>query len=192
MKELPPSFFSRSAVAVAKELIGKILLVKGIKSRIVETEAYGRDAASHANKITERSRLMVETYGHIYVYLIYGIYHCLNITADKADAGAVLIRAVEPLSDFEELQSNRGIGRKAERKAKKITSLCSGPGKLCRALGIRQEHNGLKLGVEFKVMDDGLKVSIASSPRIGITKGKELPWRFYVKGSEFVSKSRIK
>src|SRR3989344_9666799 len=145
MKELPQSFFSHPAVTVAKELVGKILLVGKIKSRIVETEAYGRDAASHAHKITERSRLMVETYGHIYVYLIYGMYHCLNITADKTDAGAVLIRAVEPLFGFEVLQANRVIDRKTRRKAEKITGLCSGPGKLCQALGISQKHNGLKL-----------------------------------------------
>lgn len=181
MKPLPQSFFARDTVVVAQDLIGKIIEIKGIKSRIVETEAYCRDEASHAHKKTERSQIMFDTYSYVYVYLIYGMYHCLNFTANKKDAGAVLIRAVEPLDNFEKLKLNRNTD--------KITSLCSGPGKLCQALGIDKKYNGLKLGKEIKIFDDGFTAKIGSSSRIGIVKAKELPWRFFAEGSEFVSKS---
>ena len=95
---LPPSFFARNTVTVAKELLGKVMVVNGARVRIVETEAYRSDEASHAFKKTERSAIMFDTYGHVYVYLIYGMYHCLNITTNKNDIGAVLIRSLQPLN----------------------------------------------------------------------------------------------
>ncbi len=122
MKPLPLSFFARDTVTVARELLGKIISINGMQARIVETEAYGRDPASHAFKRTERSKLMYDTFGHIYVYLIYGMYECVNVTTDKNDAGAVLLRAVQPLTGISRMQRNR--------KVNKITELCSGPGKL--------------------------------------------------------------
>ena len=151
-----------------------------MKARIVETEAYGRDKASHAFKKTERSKIMYDTYGHVYVYLIYGIHYCLNFTTDKNEAGAVLIRAVEPLE---------GIGSmKKNRKTNEINNLCNGPGKLCLALGIDKKHNGLKLGKEITLFDDYFKVKkIQSSSRIGINDDQHLQWRFYIKDNEFVS-----
>ena len=181
MKPLPASFFARDTVEVAKDLLGKIISVNGFKGRIVETEAYGRDPASHAFTKTERSALMFDTHAYVYVYLIYGMYHCLNFTSDRHNAGAVLIRAVEPLNNIEEL--------KRIRKNNKITSLCSGPGKLCQAFGINKKHNGLKLGGKITVFDDGFTVGrIATSSRIGIKDALDLQWRFYSKDNQFVSR----
>ncbi len=183
MKQLPKSFFARNTVDIAKELLGKVISVNGFQGRIVETEAYGRDPASHAYKKTERSALMFDTYGHVYVYLIYGMYWCINFTTEKNQAGAVLIRAVEPLNKIDEL--------KKARKTDKITSLCSGPGKLCRAFGIDRNLNGLPLGGKIKVFDDGFGVrKIASSSRVGIKDARDLQWRFFIKNNEFVSRPK--
>jgi len=184
MKLLPRSFFARNTVTVAKELIGKILSVNGMQVRIVETEAYGRDPASHAFKKTERSKIMYDTYGYIYVYLIYGMYECVNVTTEKDDAGAVLLRAVEPLTGISRMQRNR--------QAHTITELCSGPGKLCQALGITRKLNGLKVGNQVRIYDDGYTVGrIGRSSRIGIQDALHLQWRFFVEGNEYVSKVKI-
>ena len=184
MKSLPASFFQRDTVLVAQELLGKIISVKGCTARIVETESYGRDPASHAFTRTERSALMFDTYGCVYVYLIYGMYYCLNFTTEKVgEPGAVLIRAVEPLSGIDDM--------KQRRKTEKILNLCSGPGKLCTALGIDMKLNGIKLGKEIVVYDDGFIVGkIGKSSRVGIKDALHLEWRFFVEGSEWVSKYR--
>jgi DNA-3-methyladenine glycosylase len=183
MKQLLKSFFERDTVEVAKELLGKVIVVNGVKGRIVEVEAYGRDSASHAFKKTERSSLMFDTNGYVYVYLIYGMYNCLNFTTNSDGAGAVLIRAVEPLSGIDRM--------KERRKTDKIENLCSGPGKLCSALGINKNFNGLKVGKEIKVYDNGFKVEIETSSRIGIKDALDLQWRFFVKDNEFVSKVKL-
>ncbi len=150
-------------------------------ARIVETEAYGKDPASHAFKRTERSALMYDTYGHVYVYLIYGMYECINFTTERNQPGAVLIRAVEPLKGIKRMKKNR--------KTEDIYNLCSGPGKLCRALGISRKHNGLPLGDEVQVHDDGYKIQkIGVSSRIGIKDALHLPWRFFIAGNGFVSR----
>ena len=150
--------------------------------RIVETEAYMEgDPASHCYTRTPRSTLMYDTHGHVYVYLIYGIYHCLNFTTEKSKGGAVLIRAVEPLNNVEEM--------KVRRKTNVLTNLCSGPGKLCQAVGIDKTHNGVPLGNGITVFDDGfVPKKIEETTRIGITKAVEKPWRFYISGNEHVSK----
>ena len=168
MKLINQQFFARDTVTVAKELLGKIMVLNNFKCRIVETEAYGRDPASHTCKRTERSSLMFDTFGYVYVYLIYGMYYCLNFTTERNEAGAVLIRAVQPL--------NAEIN-------------CSGPGKLCRALGIDMSYNGSKIGDKIKVYDDGFIAEIASSPRIGIKDALDLEWRFFIKDNKFVSKT---
>jgi DNA-3-methyladenine glycosylase len=184
MKQLSKSFFARDTVVVAKELLGKVIEVNGFRGRIVETEAYGRDPASHAFKKTERSQIMFDTHGHVYVYLIYGMYNCINFTTERDEAGAVLIRAVEPLNRVNEL--------KIIRRTEKENNLCSGPGKLCMAYGINKEHNGLVLGNEVRVFDDGFVVDkIESSSRIGIKDALGLQWRFFVEGNEYVSKVKV-
>tara|TARA_Y100000310_G_scaffold314648_1_gene364224 strand:+ start:124 stop:666 length:543 start_codon:yes stop_codon:yes gene_type:complete len=180
MKPLPQSFFARDSVIVAQELLGKVITINNYKVRIVETEAYKDDKASHAHKRTERSAIMYDTYGHVYVYLIYGMHNCLNFTTEKEAPGAVLIRAVEPLNRIEEL--------KQKRNTNNTFNICSGPGKLTLALGIDRELNSLKLGKEIKVFDDGYIVkNINSSSRIGIKDDLHLQWRFSL-DSEFVSK----
>ncbi len=181
MKPLTPSFFARNTVKVAKSLLGKIISVNGMHARIVETEAYGRDPASHAFKRTERSALMYDTHGHVYVYLIYGMYECINFTTERNQPGAVLIRAVEPLKGIERMKKNRGT--------EEIYNLCSGPGKLCEALGISRKLNGLPLGNKVQVHDDGYKIQkIGVSSRIGIKDALHLPWRFFIEGNGFVSR----
>ncbi|MBI4152208.1 DNA-3-methyladenine glycosylase [Candidatus Woesearchaeota archaeon] len=183
MKPLPLSFFARDTVEVARDLLGKVIVVHGTSGKIVETEAYKRDPASHAYTKTERSRIMYETQGHVYVYLIYGMYHCLNFTTEKNDAGAVLIRAVEPLSGIEEM--------KRRRKTTTETNLCSGPGKVCQAFAIGKQHSGIRLGKDIKIYDDlSVVPAIKTGPRIGISEAKELPWRFYLEGNTFVSKRK--
>jgi DNA-3-methyladenine glycosylase len=150
-------------------------------ARIVETEAYRKDPASHAHTKTERSALMYDTYGHVYVYLIYGMYNCVNFTTEKDDAGAVLIRAVEPIFNIKQMKSLR--------KTDNLYNLCSGPGKLCMALGIDKNLNGKKIGGELKIYDDGFKVNkIGRSGRVGITAATDLLWRFYIAENKFVSK----
>ncbi len=181
MIPLSKSFFARDSLLVAKELLGKIIEIDGMRGRIVETESYGVDPASHAFKRTKRSELMHTTFGYVYVYLIYGMYNCLNFTTNKNTAGAVLIRAVEPLSKIETM--------KQRRKTEKINNLCSGPDKLCQSFGITTIDNGKIIGEKVIVFDDEFTVpSIATSSRVGIKDAKELEWRFFIKGNEFVSK----
>jgi DNA-3-methyladenine glycosylase len=156
MKQLPMEFFDRDTVAVARELVGKILQVGRRRARILEVEAYKQDRASHARTLTERSRIMHETHGHVYVYLVYGMYYCLNITTDSKP-GAVLIRGLD-------------------------CEGCGGPGKLCRELGITAADNGLRLGKRFRVFDDGSRPRVKSSGRIGIREDTHLRWRFYAEG----------
>ena len=183
MKPLPISFFARNSLVIAQELLGKIIEIDGMQGRIVETEAYRSDSASHAFKKTVRSALMYDTYGHVYIYLIYGMYNCLNFTTEKNTPGAVLIRAVEPLSKIDVM--------KKRRKTEKIHNLCSGPGKLCQAFEINKEYNGHPIGINIQVFDDGYIVnSIGKSSRIGIKDAQELEWRFFVMNSLFVSKTK--
>lgn len=155
MKQLNTEFFNRDTVKVARELVGKILQVDDIKARILEVEAYKTDKASHAYKQTPRSKIMFDTYGHVYVYFIYGMYHCLNITTDSKP-GAILIRAIDYPN-------------------------CDGPGKLCKTLNISKKDNHAKLGYRFKILDDGFKQKIYSAERIGIKEDTYLKWRFYLR-----------
>ena len=175
-------FFNRNTLIIAKQLLGKIIDINGVQARIVETEAYRDDPASHAYTKTDRSKIMYDTYGHVYIYLIYGMYNCLNFTTEThGKPGAVLIRALEPLTEIETMQKRR--------KTNNLHNLCSGPGKLCQALNIIKEYNNTKIGDKIKIYDDGFKVkSISKSSRIGISKAKELQWRFYIKDNKFVSK----
>ena len=172
-------FFKKDAVVVAKALLGKTISYNGCSGVIVETEAYKSDPASHAYKITPRSRIMLETYGKWYVYLIYGMYYCLNITTNSGKVGAVLIRAVQPIKGLDKMAKRR--------KTDKISNLCSGPGKLCQAFGISKRLNGKGLNV-IKIFDSERVGKIVATGRIGIQEQKILPWRFYLKDNEWVSR----
>ncbi len=201
LKLIPKSFFKNDAVYVAQKLLGKVIKLGNCSGMIVETEAYKSDEASHGAKRTERSDIMYSSYGHWYVYLIYGMYNCVNITTNEIDKpGAVLIRALEPVEGIRDMMKRRSKEKKGTRKVTdrerkeniKIHNLCSGPGKLCSALNINKAHNGLEVNDQIQICNyKNFKTNqIQSSGRIGIQKAKDLEWRFYVKGNEFVS-SRV-
>ena len=182
MKLLPRSWFAEDAVTLAPKLLGKIVKRGSCAGIIVETEAYTDDPASHAYRITPRSRAMRDTYGQWYVYFTYGMHWCANITTNKGSVGAVLIRAVEPLS---------GLGTmRHRRKTKGVYALCSGPAKFCQAFGITGEQNGEPAAGDFAIYDASEIPAdhIATSERIGIRSGTALPWRFYIKDNPFVSR----
>lgn len=191
-KRLPRDFFRQSAVELAPQLIGKVLGIAGpqgpISGRIVETEAYPGypDEASHsARGSTPRCEVMFRAGGVAYVYFTYGCHHCVNVVCDAEGIGAaVLIRALEPLTGIAEMQKRRG--------KTKLTELCSGPGKLCQALGLNLIHNGFDLRSSELFITSGSKASsLASSPRIGISKNKEVAWRFYEKDSPYLSQKNM-
>jgi DNA-3-methyladenine glycosylase len=180
MPDLDREFFARDTVAVARDLIGATLIVGGCAGRIVETEAYTTDAASHAVTRSRQAAIMRETFGHVYVYLIYGMYYCLNITTEGEGIGAVLIRAVEPTRGMEWMQQRRGTSN--------VRLLASGPGRLCAAFGIDLTMNGEPLGRQIHILGREAEPPISASPRIGITRATELDWRFYETGNPFVSR----
>jgi DNA-3-methyladenine glycosylase len=180
-KFVKPSFFASSTLDVAPRLIGKVLEANGVSGRIVEVEAYTDDPASHAFRRTDRSEIMFATYGHVYVYFIYGMYYCLNFTTDRRHAGAILIRAIEPLTGIELM--------KKRRRVEDVHRLCNGPGKLCQAFGIDLRFNWTEIGDRLKLYA-GKSGLVQTSPRIGITKAADLHWRFFEAGNPFVSKMK--
>jgi DNA-3-methyladenine glycosylase len=178
---LDRSFFNRPVVDVARDLIGVTLLVDGVGGRLVEVEAYDQtDPASHSFRgPTPRNAAMFGPPGHAYVYKSYGIHWCLNFVCQPGSA--VLVRALEPAQDLPTMQQRRaGLS---------TPQLCSGPGKLCQALGVDLRHNGLPLDqAPFQLRAREMDHEILTGPRIGITKGAETPWRFVLRGSPFLSK----
>jgi DNA-3-methyladenine glycosylase len=175
------SFFERDVTLVARELIGASVFLNGVGGIIVETEAYhSSDAASHSHRgQTERTRAMFGPAAHSYVYLSYGMHWCLNFVS--LPGSGVLIRALEPTAGIEFMMERRG--------AQSLTALCSGPGKLCQALGITNEHYGLPLDQPpFAVTLAEREASVSSSRRIGISKAVEKEWRFSLTGSPFLSR----
>lgn len=190
MKFLPQDFYARDTALVARELLGKILVrrISGevARCRIVETEAYfgEGDPASHAARgRTKRNAVMFGPPGHAYVYFNYGVHHLLNVVTEvEGTAGAVLIRAVEPLAGESLLLVNRPVAN--------IVQLTSGPGKLTQALAIDLKYNGRSLSdVDLGIIDSGADgFKIVSAGRIGISAGKDKDWRFYLDGNRFVSR----
>lgn len=188
------SFFKQSAPTVAKHLLGMHLihhLSQGtISGRIVETEAYNgpADLASHAaRKKPGKARILFGSPGVIYVYKVYGLHFCLNVvTGPESQAGAVLIRAVEPLKGLDIMRSFRGIH---------ITdrNLARGPGNLTRAFNINNSLNGLCIDESsLEILYTPASIEIARGPRVGVDYASECaewPWRFWIKDSPHVSKS---
>lgn len=188
-KVLPRSFYARDTVAVARELLGNIIVnytPEGIiAGRIVETEAYVQgDPACHAARgITPRNSVMFGPPGHAYVYFIYGMHYCFNVvTAPEGVGEAVLVRALEPLEGLPLMRANR--------KRERLTDLCSGPAKLVQALGITRRHNGTDLTEPPLVILKGAEPAenIVTSTRIGINEAEKLPLRFYLEGNMYVSR----
>jgi DNA-3-methyladenine glycosylase len=183
-RPLKRGFFGRSVHEVAPDLIGATLLVNGVGGIIVEVEAYHHtDPAAHSFRgPTPRNRVMFGPPGFSYVYRSYGIHWCINFVCEKeGSASAVLIRALQPTHGIPAMRRRRRLHD--ER------SLCSGPGKLTEALGISDEHNGLPLDVPpIALHARAGKPDVVAGLRIGITKAVELPWRYGLKDSKFLSK----
>ncbi|HEX9599706.1 MAG TPA: DNA-3-methyladenine glycosylase [Gaiellaceae bacterium] len=184
MTKLGRDFFAHSVHEIAPELIGATLLFDGVGGVIVELEAYDHeDPAAHGYRgRTERNRSMFGPPGHAYVYRSYGVHWCLNFVCEpEGVANAVLIRALEPTQGLEAMRVRRGTEN--ERL------LCAGPGRLCQALGITHEHDGLPLDrapFELRARDE--EPEIVRGPRIGITKAADRPWRYCLAGSRFLSR----
>jgi DNA-3-methyladenine glycosylase len=181
---LTSKFFERSVHDVAPELIGAQLTFNGTGGIIVEVEAYHHtDPAAHSYVgKTARNAVMFGPPGHAYVYRSYGIHWCLNFVCEpEGSASAVLIRALTPTHGLAVMRRRRGVSD--ERL------LCSGPGRLCEAMGITSKQNGLRLDrPPFAVHKRCSELDISIGPRIGITKAAEHPWRYGLKGSRFLSK----
>lgn len=184
LKPLDRRFFARSVHIVAPDLIGATLLFKGTGGVIVEVEAYHHtDPAAHSYVgRTERNAVMFGPPGYAYVYRSYGIHWCLNFVCEEdGSASAVLIRAIEPTQGLAAMRRRRGLHE--------ARALCSGPGKLCEALGVTGKHNGLSLDrAPFELRARSETPEIATGVRVGITKAAEKPWRYGLKGSPFLSK----
>ena len=185
-QRLSADFFAADAPTVARALIGATLLVDGVGGTIVETEAYdASEPASHSHRgPTPRSAVMFGPPGHAYVYLSYGMHWCLNFVCREAGHGAgVLIRALAPTAGLDTMRERRG--QQDERL------LCAGPGRLGQALAITPVHNGLALDAApfaLWAAPAASPVALAVGPRIGISKAVDLPWRFGLQGSRYLSR----
>jgi DNA-3-methyladenine glycosylase len=179
------AFFQRPVLEVAPELIGAELYVGGVGGVIVEVEAYDPgDPASHAfrNRRTKRNGAMFLPGGHAYVYRSYGIHWCVNLVCEaEGIAAAVLVRALEPVRGLDEMRARRG--------AVDDRLLCAGPGRVCQALALTREHDGLPLDrPPFDLRARTVEPELLVGPRIGLTKAAERPWRFGLAGSRYLSR----
>jgi DNA-3-methyladenine glycosylase len=176
--------YSQSSLQVARALIGAVILVDGVGGRIVETEAYDADeAASHGHGgLRPRNAALFGPPGHAYVYRSHGIHWCLNVVCrEVGHAAGVLIRALEPTAGLATMRRRRGLDD--ERL------LCSGPGRLGQALGVTGDLDGLPLNLApFDLQPAAKAPEVVSGARIGISKARELPWRFGLAGSRFLSR----
>ena len=187
---LDRAFYERPTVDVARDLLGQILVSETPQGRtagrIVETEAYlgADDPASHAARLrTGRVEAMWGEPGIAYVYRSYGIHWCLNLVCgEEGVAEAVLIRALEPTAGIAEQRRRRGV--------EDVRALCSGPGKLCQALGITRDQDGFPLDKPpFRLEPREDVPEIVTGPRVGITQATELSWRYALAGSPFMSRA---
>jgi DNA-3-methyladenine glycosylase len=181
---LHQNFFARSVHKVAPDLIGVTFLVNGVGGVIVEVEAYhhSEPAAHSYGGRTERNAAMFGPPGHAYVYRSYGVHWCVNFVCEaEGIASAILIRALEPTEGLNTMRRRRAVEDSRQ--------LCSGPGKLCQALGITRAHNALPLDAKpFQLFARSTPVDIVTGVRVGITMAAELPWRYGLKNSQFLSK----
>jgi len=182
---LSREFFARSVHEVAPELIGVTLLVNGVGGPIVEAEAYESavDPSAHGFRgQTPRNASMFGPPGCAYVYRSYGIHWCLNLVCeDEGSAAAVLVRGLEPAHGIELMEQRRGL---ADPRL-----LCAGPGRLCQALGVTRDHDGLPLDQEpFQLLPAEAAPAVVAAPRIGISVATDLPWRYCAAGSPYLSR----
>ena len=202
--KLKREFYSRPTLDVTRDLLGKNLVHcidgKRLVGRIVEAEAYigtvDKAAHSYNNKKTKRNEIMFGPPGHAYVYLIYGMYNCMNVvTQDEGEGTAALIRAVEPVENIEIMTHNRYNKPIEELKKREIFNLTSGPGKLCMAMGItNKNNNGIDLCGDtlwIEEAEENEAFEIVTATRVNIDYAEEaihFPWRFYIKDNPFVSR----
>jgi DNA-3-methyladenine glycosylase len=199
-KFLKRSFFNRDPRIVARELLGKLVVRKQgrkvLAGRIVEVEAYlgTADLAAHAAAgRTARNAVLFGPPGHVYVYFIYGMYYCLNVSClPDGEAGGVLVRALEPIAGLKEMAEARNLRRLDLDSVADLRKLASGPGRLSEALGItRPRDNGkdiLSPRSDLQIRDDGFRPGkIAVTPRVGIVKSAELPLRYVLAENPFLS-----
>lgn len=188
-RRLPRSFYRRDPLAVAPDLLGTLVEHDGRCARVVEVEAYrgADDPASHAHRgPTPRTTVMFGPPGHLYVYLSYGMHWCANVVCDDDGvAGAVLLRAADPVAGLDAM-------RRCRPAARRDRDLASGPGKLGQALGLDGAHDGADLvtadrGVTITADGWTAPVAPATSPRIGISAATDRPWRWYLPGDPNVS-----
>ena len=201
---LPQKFYARDPRIVARELLGKILVrtmshgagTERLTGRIVEVEVYlgeGDLAAHSAAGKTARNEVLFGPPGHAYVYFIYGVHYCLNFSCmPEGNAGCVLLRALEPMEGVEQMARARGVQTDRLHSLSGKRLLTSGPGRVCQALGITRKHfNGEKLyvpGSPLKIVHDGWSSrDILETARIGITKSSDLPLRYAIADSPFLS-----
>jgi DNA-3-methyladenine glycosylase len=192
VKAVPRSFFARDSRVVAPELLNKLLVRGDRVGRIVEVEAYAgaEDPASHGFRgPTARNEVMFGPAGHLYVYFTYGMHFCANaVCGPDGESSAVLLRALAPLDGLDAMRVARGPAARRDR------DLCSGPAKLCQALGLDRAHDGVDLvqGAEVAVLDDGTPppTSPGVSARIGISVAVDEPWRWFVPDDPNLSRSR--
>ena len=181
---LEQDFFARSVHEVAPDLVGATLLVEGVGGTIVEVEAYDHeDPAAHGYRgRTARNASMFGPPGHAYVYRSYGVHWCLNLVCeDEGKASAVLLRALQPMFGLGAMRARRGV--------EDPRLLCSGPGRLCQALGVTREHDGLPLDAPpFQLEGREERVEVVAGARVGITRAADVPWRYALAGSRFVSR----
>jgi len=196
---LQRQFYERDTLIVARELLGKFLVhetSEGVTSgKIVETEAYKgpEDKASHAydNLRSKRTEVQFGPKGHAYIYLVYGMYHCFNVTSGDAPGKpeAILVRSLEPVSGIEIMMKRRKISKAH------LINLTSGPGRLCMALGLSTKQNVADLCVPPLYVERGVTVdkeNIARTTRVNVDYAddwKDLPWRFFIRSNAFVSKA---
>jgi DNA-3-methyladenine glycosylase len=184
LTQLQRDFFARSVHEVAPALIGCTLLIDGVGGRIVEVEAYDQqDPAAHSYRgRTARNLSMFGPPGHAYVYRSYGVHWCLNLVCEREGlASAALVRALEPMHEVETMRERRGV--------EEVRRLCSGPGNVCQALAIAREHDGLPLDrPPFALFEANDDVELAQGPRVGLTRATDLPWRYGLAGSKFLSR----
>ncbi len=185
---LTRDFFNRPTMKVARDMLGAVLIHNSPAGKtagiIVETEAYLQgDPACHASRgKTRRNAAMFGPPGTAYIYLVYGIHCCFNtVTMPTGTGEAVLVRALEPLEGLELMKRRRGIAD--------VKGLCSGPGRLCQAMGLDRQYNGMNLSSPSLYIQQGaVPESIVTTTRVGISQGQQLPYRFYIAGNRWISR----
>lgn len=198
---VPRSFLNRDPRVVSRGLMGKLVVRREratlLAGRIVEVEAYlgAGDLAAHAvSGRTARNSVVFGPPGHAYVYFIYGVHYCLNISClPDGEPGCVLIRALQPVAGLQEMARARGLKKLDLESVRELRKLASGPGRLCQAMGITRPRDNAKdmvsRGSDLQLMEDGfLPGKIAVTPRIGIVKSAEMPLRYVIAGNKFLSK----